>query len=88
MNLLVVSQHFWPENLRINDLALGLLERGHEVAFSPGSRIIRREGFSRLTAASGRPGRSTTGFASSACRHCLIPRNSMTAVMTRRARQR
>lgn len=31
MNILVVSQYFWPENFRINDLVLGLKERGHRV---------------------------------------------------------
>ena len=32
--------------------------------------------------------RPTRACASSACRDCLIPRDSMTAVMTKRARQR
>ena len=31
MNILIVTQYFWPENFRINDLALGLKERGHKV---------------------------------------------------------
>lgn len=31
MNILVVTQYFWPENFRINDLVRGLLERGHQV---------------------------------------------------------
>lgn len=31
MKVLIVSQYFWPENFRINDLAKGLVERGHEV---------------------------------------------------------
>lgn len=31
MKVLIVTQYFWPENFRINDLALGLKERGHEV---------------------------------------------------------
>ncbi len=31
MKILVVTQYFWPENFRINDLVLGLKERGHEV---------------------------------------------------------
>lgn len=29
MNILIVSQHFWPENFRINDYALALQEAGH-----------------------------------------------------------
>ena len=31
MKILVVTQYFWPENFRINDLVLGLKEKGHEV---------------------------------------------------------
>ena len=31
MKLLVVSQYFWPENFRINDICDGLVERGHSV---------------------------------------------------------
>lgn len=31
MKVLVVSQYFWPENFRINDLVLGFCERGLEV---------------------------------------------------------
>ena len=28
MNILVITQYFWPESFRINDMALGLKERG------------------------------------------------------------
>lgn len=31
LRVLIVSQYFWPENMRINDLASGLVERGHDV---------------------------------------------------------
>ncbi len=31
MRILIVTQYFWPENFRINDLVAGLLERGHTV---------------------------------------------------------
>lgn len=31
MKLLIVSQYFWPEDFRINELALALRDRGHEV---------------------------------------------------------
>ena len=31
MKILIISQYFWPENFKINDLALGLKEKGHEV---------------------------------------------------------
>lgn len=36
MRILIVSQYFWPENFRINDLALGLKEKGHQVAVLTG----------------------------------------------------
>jgi len=31
LRILIVTQYSWPENFRINDLAVGLRERGHEV---------------------------------------------------------
>ncbi len=31
MNILIVSQYFWPEYFRVNDLALELKEKGHNV---------------------------------------------------------
>ena len=31
MKILIVSQYFWPENFRINDLAAALSERGHQL---------------------------------------------------------
>lgn len=31
MKLLILSQYFWPENFRINDVATGLASRGHAV---------------------------------------------------------
>ena len=36
MNILIVSQYFWPENFRINDLAKELVERGHNVTVVTG----------------------------------------------------
>jgi len=36
MKILVVSQYFWPENFRINDLVRGLAERGHQVTVLTG----------------------------------------------------
>lgn len=36
MKLLVVSQYFWPENFRINELVEGLVERGHQVTVLTG----------------------------------------------------
>lgn len=36
MNILIVSQYFWPENFRINDLAQELVTRGHRVTVLTG----------------------------------------------------
>lgn len=36
MKILFVSQHFWPENFRANDLVKGFMERGHEVTVLTG----------------------------------------------------
>ena len=36
MNILIVSQYFWPENFRINDLTQELIQRGHSVTVLTG----------------------------------------------------
>lgn len=36
MKILVVSQYFWPENFRVNDLVAELVKRGHEVTVLTG----------------------------------------------------
>lgn len=36
MKILIVSQYFHPENFRINDLAVGMVERGHSVTVLTG----------------------------------------------------
>src|SRR3990172_8042707 len=36
MRILIVSQYFWPESFRINDLALGLRDKGHRVTVLTG----------------------------------------------------
>ena len=36
MDILIVSQYFWPENFRINDLALALDEAGHKITILTG----------------------------------------------------
>jgi colanic acid biosynthesis glycosyl transferase WcaI len=36
VRVLVVSQYFWPENFRINDLCEGLIDRGHDVTVLTG----------------------------------------------------
>ena len=51
MKLLVLSQYFWPESFRINDVVEGLVERGHEVTVYtalpnyPGGRFFDGFGF-------------------------------------------
>jgi len=37
MKILIVSQYFWPEEFRINNLAIDLIERGHEVTVLTGN---------------------------------------------------
>ena len=55
MRILIVSQYFWPENFRINDLAAGMVERGHEVTVLtgipnyPAGRFFKGHGFFRKT---------------------------------------
>lgn len=36
MHVLVVTQYFWPENFRINDIVSGLHQRGHQVTVLTG----------------------------------------------------
>ncbi|ADV68594.1 glycosyltransferase family 4 protein [Deinococcus maricopensis] len=36
MHLLIVTQYFWPENFRINDLVEGLHQRGHRITVLTG----------------------------------------------------
>ena len=36
MKLLVISQYFWPENFRLNDLVAEMVQRGHEVTVLTG----------------------------------------------------
>jgi len=51
VRLLIVTQYFWPEEFRINDLALALRDRGHEVTVFtgkpnyPGGRFFPGYGF-------------------------------------------
>jgi colanic acid biosynthesis glycosyl transferase WcaI len=54
MKILIISQYFWPEDFRINDLAVGLREKGHSVTvltgipnypeghFAPGYGIFKK----------------------------------------------
>ena len=34
--ILIVTQYFWPENFKINDVAIGLLGKGYEVSVLTG----------------------------------------------------
>ena len=58
MNILIVTQYFWPESFRINDLAAGLVERRHRVTVLtglpnyPGGKFFDGYGY-------GGPGRET-----------------------------
>lgn len=36
MKILIVTQYFWPEGFRINDLVAGLIDRGHDVTVLTG----------------------------------------------------
>ena len=36
MRILIITQYFWPENFPINDLALGLREKGHRISILTG----------------------------------------------------
>lgn len=36
MKILIVSQYFWPETFKINDLARGMVDRGHKVTVLTG----------------------------------------------------
>jgi hypothetical protein len=36
LKILIITQYFYPENFRINDVCLGLKERGHEVTVLTG----------------------------------------------------
>ena len=36
MRILILTQYFWPENFRINDIAISLKEKGHEVSVFTG----------------------------------------------------
>ncbi len=36
MRILIVTNHFWPENFRVNDLAFGMQEKGHTVSVFTG----------------------------------------------------
>ncbi|SOE17832.1 glycosyltransferase involved in cell wall bisynthesis [Hoeflea halophila] len=36
LDILIVSQYFWPEDIRLNELAIGLAERGHNITVLTG----------------------------------------------------
>ena len=36
MRILIITQYFWPENFKINSLALDLKRRGHDIVVLTG----------------------------------------------------
>ena len=36
MRIIIITQYFWPENFRINELAEQLRDRGHEITVFTG----------------------------------------------------
>jgi Glycosyltransferase len=60
VHILVVTQYFWPENFKVNDLVSGLIDRGHKVTVLtglpnyPDGKFFKGYGFFRsLTGAYG-----------------------------------
>jgi len=55
MHILIVTQYYWPEDFRINDLAIGLHEKGHDVTVLtgkpnyPGGSFFKGYGFFNKT---------------------------------------
>ncbi|MEZ4358525.1 MAG: glycosyltransferase family 4 protein [Eubacteriales bacterium] len=47
MNILIVSQYFYPEDFRINDIAVSLVERGHQVTVITGLPNYGMDGIPR-----------------------------------------
>ena len=37
MKILIISQYFYPENFKINDIAISLVQKGHEVEVLTGT---------------------------------------------------
>ncbi len=87
MRLLIVTNHFLPENFRVNDLAFGLRDRGHDVTVLTGlpdypDGLLRRrdeviEGgrvvrFPRVPRGDGRPWRQATNYISGALGASLV----------------
>ena len=42
MRILIISQYFWPEEFRVNDLALSLIQKGHKVSVLPTVFLISK----------------------------------------------
>lgn len=74
MRLLVVSQYFWPENFRVNDLAAELVARGHEVTVLTGvPNYPDGQVFAEFRQA---PGRFDTYAGASIVRIPMLPRGT------------
>jgi len=37
LKILIISQYFYPENFKINDIAISLVQKGHEVEVLTGT---------------------------------------------------
>ena len=48
MRILIVSQYFWPENFRINDIVEFFTSRGHNVDILTGYPNYQEEGFLKI----------------------------------------
>ena len=69
LRVLVVSQYFWPENFRVNDLCVELVARGHEVTVLTGlPNYPGRDDLPGLSRAPGRFRAASTASKSCACR--------------------
>lgn len=50
MKILVVCQHYYPENFQITDICEALVKRGHQVTILTGLPNYRRERYMKVIA--------------------------------------
>jgi hypothetical protein len=63
MKVLIISQYFWPENFRINDLAVSLVERAMRSQFLREFLIIPKGGSFPDTVSTKKRGKNTKASA-------------------------
>lgn len=74
MNILIVSQYFWPEDFRVNDLAQEMVQRGHEITVLTGvPNYPSGEVFDAYRRA---PGEFNDYFGADVIRVPIVPRGS------------